>query len=72
MELVSVYNNILQVILLLNNLCKDCLEILGKEKCLEKRKKRALQKTLAKDAKKCRNISDMFKRSVVDAAGLTG
>ena len=28
----------------------------GKEK-----KKRALQRTLAKDEKKCRNISDMFK-----------
>ena len=28
----------------------------GKEK-----KKRAPQRTLAKDAKKCRNISDMFK-----------
>ena len=25
-------------------------------------KKRALQRTLVEDAKKCRNISDMFKR----------
>ena len=29
----------------------------GKEK-----KNRALQRTVAKDAKKCRNINDMFKR----------
>ena len=28
----------------------------------KEKKKRALKRTLAKDAKKCRNISDMFKR----------
>ena len=27
----------------------------------KEKKKRALQKSLAKDAKKCKNISDMFK-----------
>ena len=39
-ESVSVYNNILQVIWLLNNLCEDCLEILNRKICIEKRRKR--------------------------------
>ena len=59
-ELVSVCINILQVICLFNNLCYDCLKIL-KEKTLGKQKKKsALQRTLwtlAKNGKKCRNIS---------------
>ena len=60
-KLVSVYNNILQVIWWLNNLFEDFLEILKRKKSQSKReKKRALQKTPAKDAKKCKN-SDMFK-----------
>ena len=40
MELVSVCNNILQVILLVNNMCEDCLEILKREKMPGKGKKR--------------------------------
>ena len=40
MELVSVHNNILQVVWLLNNFCEDCLEILKTKKMSRKEKKK--------------------------------
>ena len=59
-ELFGICNNISQVYWLLNNLCEECLrkkiEMPRKEK-----KKRALQRTLAKHAKKCQKISDTLK-----------
>ena len=51
-ELFRAYNNILQVIRLLNNLCEDCLKIVKREKMPgQKKKKRALQRALTKNAK---------------------
>ena len=41
---------------------KTASKYLKENKCQGKRRKRALQRKLTKDAKKCRNINDMFKR----------